>query len=171
MKTKIKKIIPIVVLVVSLILNIILLTTDVFKGKYTAKSNTNKFSLRFYDNTFTLIGEEDTYNLYTYGFFEYIQQSKYKTSPTSIDLKHDAVILHRADTTSSGSSSYLRFDKKTIFCLSYQGGYLNSEYIGNFYCYSAIFLQIFYAVLIISSASYLIYHNANKRKSKNLKTN
>lgn len=165
---KIKKLISVIILVVSIILNIVLLSTDIFKGTYTAKTSTEKLSLRFYDNTFTLIGEDDTYSLYTYGFSQYVKKSKYKNSPTNVKLNYDAVILHRANASSSGSSSYLRFDKKNIFCLSYKEGYLSAQSVKNFYCYPAIFLQVLYIVLIISSTSYLVYQY---KKAKLLKKN
>ncbi len=129
------------IIVVSLVLNIVLLSTNIFKGKYNAKkSDGNTTTIIFYDNTYSM-GSRN-------GFFLYQKLSDYNQSPTNMTLEKDCIVL--LGTTTWESDTYYLY-RNSVFHLSYAGRGVSSIKDMNFYCPTAIFLQVLYLLLILSA--------------------
>ena len=144
MKRKIKTASCVFVLILTLILNIVLLSTNVFQGTYQNTSVGAKITL--YDNTynFDILGER-TYSFRERGFFGYYELNKMPTRYS--DFKNDLLTLVP---NGKNDSSHI-FERKNVFCISlYDSSSLSIEG-QNFYCGEAIALQVVYAVLMLVS--------------------
>lgn len=149
------------VLGISIILNILLLTTPVFNGTYTANeerinkaeyntTTTNyKWKIVFYNNTYTNTFTTDN-QLYgvNVGFYAFIPKSKYKKTSTNIDLEHDVILLKQ-----NGTQDTLMY-RHSVFKLSV----VSNDKI-NYYCNFAIFLQVILCIIYVGSTASLIYLN------------
>lgn len=145
-KKKIAVCVSILLIFVSVILNISLLSTKVFKGKYVGHNeNESSYTIYFYDNTYTLNNKS--------GFFLYQSISDYEQNPTNKHLEKDCIVL--LDSTGWESNTYYLY-KESVFHLSYAGFGNSSIKNMNFYCFEAIFLQILYSALILVSIITLI---------------
>lgn len=142
----------ILVIIVSLILNIVLLSANIFKGKYKAKdSDGNTITIIFYDNTYSMESRN--------GFFLYQKLADYNQTPTSMTLKKDCIVL--LGTTTWESDTYYLY-RDSVFHLSYAGRGNSSIKDMDFYCPSAIFLQVLYPLLILLSVVVLVMILNNK---------
>lgn len=151
-KSKITVVICILIIIVSIILNIVLLSTKVFKGSYTAHDkNGNTITIIFYDNTYTL-DRGSRYDKET-GFYHYQALSDYNQSPTSKNLEKDCILL--LSSTSFESDTYYLY-KDSVFHLSYAGWGNSSIEDMEFYCGQAIFLQVLFPTLIVASIGIIV---------------
>ena len=138
MKTS-KKIIvgiSILILLAAIILNIVLLCTNVYKGTYESIDDKYRYTFTFYDNTFTA----NTYQngqlvRQNYGFFQCVKATEYQ------EAEYDTLILNYSK---SNNSTPCR--RNSVFSFT---TYPNTSYGQTYTCQSAILLQILYALLII----------------------
>lgn len=155
MKTS-KKIIvgiSVLILLLSIILNIVLLCTDVFRGRYTCSDEKYRYEITFYDNTFakeTRVKKsfsqfDGLFNVtykagqlvgYDYGFYQYIKSSEYK------DAEYNTIIL---DSSRYSSSTLYRYTRNSVFSFTYETKNNKETYT----CGVAVFLQVLYALLIV----------------------
>lgn len=87
------------------------------------------------------------------GFFLYQKLSDYNQSPTSMTLEKDCIVL--LGTTTWESDTYYLY-RDSVFHLSYAGRGNSSIKDMDFYCPTAIFLQVLYPLLILVSAIILV---------------
>lgn len=165
MKTKSKIIttIALIVIVIAVILNIVLLCTDVFQGKYKCSDDKYDYEITFFDNTYS----ENTYIKFNqsslsgsfragdlvssdFGFYQYIPQSKYS------EAEYNTLILSSRKGTSHGSSKYKR---NSVFSFTYAPDSKNTT---TYTCYTAIFLQVLYGVLILASIAVIVIYRPRK---------
>lgn len=178
MKTKQKAIIAIsaLVLTIVVILNIILLCTGVFQGKYKASGEKYRYEITFYENTFTskIIVKKDFVDIeggifsvsykkgqlvaYEYGFFQYLQKedyekldgySKYEYNTIQLDFVNDRGFPSLAST----------YKRNSVFSFTYAP---DSEDAVTYTCATAVFLQVLYAALILASVIVLIKYRPKK---------
>ena len=145
-KGKITKILCVVIFVLSLILNISLLTSDVYEGKYVAKygkEDTYKTTVEFDGGAYTVYKWNKTEGRlikFTAGFyFCYGEKNKV------IELQDRAYVV--------SSSSYYEhtLNRNSVFCLTLHNGEGLVPEDTKLYCYEAIFLQVLYLGLITAS--------------------
>ncbi len=147
-------------LAVALISNIALLAKPVFNGTYKASvSNGETVKIRFYDNTYTYTQEKD--NKCTYcksGFFIFFHANKYddiEEFPAIDEIRRSIIVL--ADIPNL-ESDYLY--QKSVFKLTEKTSSGNI----NFYCGTAIFLQVLYVLTIAISIIVLFCYNPSIQK-------
>lgn len=144
-KKFIKNMVAGIILVICIILNVVLLASDIYKGTYygSYESNNQKsnlYELTIYDNTFTLIeirNGETVSRLYGFYAVDTVPNGEQKFA-----------ILQYSNTSIQNSS----YEIKSVFVLK------ASDTL-NLYCYWAIFCQVLYGMLILSSLLYLIISN------------
>ena len=146
-KVKIINIISAFLIIISIILNIMLLTTKLFHGTYTANIDSTSSpykltqKLRIYDNSYTLTTiENDKYAAIEVGFYIYMPKSKYNKTPTSKDIKYDSIALLEFSDYSHDQLLY----RRSVFRLTYETyDYSQNEpHIVSYYCKIAIFLLL-----------------------------
>ncbi len=140
---------------IAVISNIALLSKPVFHGTYKASlSSGETVTIRFYDNTYTTIKDEHGEVNYSTGFYKYIPATQYKgTYPDNIKIKCSVI---EAPTT---------FYKKSVFKLTE-----TDFYKSDFYCGTAIFLQVLYVLTIAISIIVLFcYNHSIQKKLQNKK--
>lgn len=144
---KLGAIIAAIVAAIFIILNIVLLTTPVFKGTYVYRDSESKtnYNIRFYDNTYTYSirksGSIDSN--FEYGFYSYVP--KY----LPLDVEFDSIVC-----------TEMVFERNSVFSLSIA----NSD--NTYYCAGAICLQVFYGIVILAGAviTILLIKKEKKRK-------
>lgn len=148
-------------IIVAFILNIVLLSTDVYKGCYKGDlPNGNTVEIYIYENSYTYIElKNEQYQRYKVGLFEFIEARKYKQTSTSKEFSEDTLIL----LDSNNDSGYKYLQRKSVFCISgeYWG---NSDKVDvNYYCGMAIFLQVLYVLIEVIAIIILIIINRQKK--------
>lgn len=147
MKTKSKIItaIALIVIIIAVILNIVLLSSDIFKSTYTYRDGNSITKITFYDNTYTSITTERMQITGTnLGFYQYIPKVKYK------ETEYDTLILQSVKGNSVG------YRRNSVFSFTYAPDSENEE---TYTCGVAIFLQVLYILLILGSIIFLlVYH-------------
>lgn len=148
MKKKIQNGIILGVLVLSIILNIVLLTTKVYKGTYvqTGKNNNGLSSQNnitgkciFYDNTYDYISEENgKIKDYDTGFYMVVPNSK----KSSMQEEHKTAII-------IGESVYYR---NSVFSFSSSEN-INIQYT----CVEAVLLEMFYIIIFCLCIGHFIF--------------
>ncbi len=152
------------IIVIAFILNMVLLTTDVYKGCYKGDlPNSNTVEIYLYDNSYTYIElKNGQYQRYKVGLFEFIEASKYKQTPTSKDFSEDTIILLDSD----NDRGYKYLQRKNVFCICGVYWENNDEVDVNYYCGMAIFLQVLYVLLEVIAIIILIIINKQKNVKK-----
>lgn len=149
MKTKQKIVIAIasIILAISVIFNIVLLSSDVFQGNYSHNEDGDITKITFFDNTYSSVSQKNGQITSTnFGFYQYIPSSKYK------EAQYDTLIL-----VSNKSNSSTGYKRNSVFSFTYAP---DSEDAVTYTCGTAIFLQVLYALLILGSMIFiLIYYN------------
>ena len=149
MKIKQKIVIAIaaIVLVISVVLNITLLCTDIFDGTYTKFKNGYSTKITFFDNTYSSVSQKNGQITSTdFGFYQYIPSSKYNKA------EYNTLILE-----SNKSNSSTGYKRNSVFSITYAP---DGEDAVTYTCSTAIFLQVLYALLILGSMIFiLIYYN------------
>lgn len=151
MKKKIVFSLSIFVLVLSIVLNIVLLTEGVFHGVYTNKQPDYIEKITFYNNTFSYESEvESEISRTDYGFYQYIPKSKDNSAQKNV------LVLYSAKYESSETI----YTRNSVFSFTLE---LNNQKI-TYVCKGAIALQIFYALLIAASATTIILFIKKQRQ-------
>lgn len=152
------------VIALAIIFNIVLLRTDVYNGAYSATlPNGERAIVTFYDNTYTYIEQNNgRYETYNVGFFKYFYASKFEQSSTQ---ENEILLILSSD--DNYFSKYMYFKRNSVFCISKQFNNKDGNQIVSYYCSTAIFLQVLYALLVILAIIILVLFN---RKFKQTKT-
>lgn len=150
-----------IVLLISIILNIALLCTDVFHGTYKFSDDEYDYEIIFFDNTYSsntyikynhssLAGSFHAGDLVSsgFGFYQYIPKAKYN------DAEYNTIILESKKST--GNSKYKR---NSVFSFTYAPDSKNET---TYTCYTAIFSQVLYGVLILASIIVIVIYRPRK---------
>ena len=139
-----------VLIIVTIILNIVLLYTDIYQGTYYSvitKDDTSSYrntEIRFYENTYDYkIYENSQVILYSQGFYRYISKDESDTAP------YNAVILVDLERDFERFNVFVIQDDKAIYI-----------------CGFAVFLQLLYAVLIVGPIVLIIFLIRKKSRTK-----
>ena len=147
MKNKVIVLSSIFVLILTIALNIVLLTTPIFKGTYTYEKNNQIKKIVFYDNTYSFD--------FDFGFYEYVS----KNSNENID--YNLVVFNSCKNNNSFS-----YRRNSVFTLTKT---LNNNKVEKYTCYTAIFLHIIYVYLSIASIVVILKKIPKKNQSNDLK--
>ena len=144
------------------ILNICLLTTDIYCGTYVYKNGSEKVEITFSDNTYvrSYYGEEIQFNRYSGGFYKYIPKYEIKDSIIYDDLKKDNIIITGSSVLGEGI-----YEKNSVFSIS--DCFVDEKSEKTYICNEAVFLQVLYGILIIFFVAALIIINILYFKRKN----
>lgn len=156
-KSKIARVVCVCVLFLTIILNIVLLSTKVFKGKeYICKEN-GVWSYCFYQNTYSVKYE---YNneivVWENDFYKYVSAKEIKKSYHNVNIKHDYVWVNdgtKVENKALYRCSVFKFmdkDQPTA----------DTKY---YYCGFAIFLQVLYIIIMLASISTIIILNIKEK--------
>lgn len=178
-KTKVVSILTVLVLIITVILNIILLCTDVFHGTYKGSGERYKYEISFNENTFSskIIVNKDFSNIegtFTvtykagqivaseYGFYQYLNKKN------SNNLEYNTIILD-AKSTGNYPSLASNFKRNSVFSFTSSPDSNNAI---TYTCGLAIFLQVIYSVLIaIAITTLIIVYKKRLRNNKIRNTN
>lgn len=148
MKSKILFYSAIGILILTVILNIVLLATPVFKGTYTFENNGQDSKIIFYDNTYT--------HNYDFGFYQYVKKG------SAENVEYNSVILNSC----KNSNSNFVYKRDSVFALIRT---INQETSETYICGVAVFLQVLYLFLIGASIIVIVINRPYKAQNKELK--
>lgn len=164
MKQKIILIIAALVFVLAVILNITLLCTDVFPGTYRYSDDAYIYKIEFFDNTYSekLYAKHSQNDGYSFvkkgdvvssqsGFYQYIPKHKYS------EAEYNTLILEPITGNGSGSGQCKR---NSVFSFTAASVMDDSE--ATYTCGTAIFLQVFYALLMAASIALFAVYRPKK---------
>ena len=156
-KTKIVRVISVCILLLTIILNIVLLSTKVFKGKEYVCKEESVWRYCFYQNTYYL-GRE--YNnkivFWKNGFYTYESAKEIKKNHQNSNIKHDQVWV--SDGSSTGVKPLYRC---SVFkFMDKDQPTADTKY---YYCGFAIFLQVLYIIIMLASISTIIILNIKEK--------
>lgn len=150
-------VVSVIILVIAIVLTIILLTTPVYLGTYTYDDNESKSkqNITFYGNTYTrhsetYAGGETEEELWNYSRVYYGFYS-YAPAGSSSNIAENTIIttdeFHDILDSSAVTNQYIR---NSVFSIT------NANSQTTYTCHSAIWLQVFYCLLILASITTFI---------------
>jgi len=147
-KTILLQKISVIAIVASIIFNIILLSTNVFNGTYTATIEGKQYSISFDKFSYREEAQENgKLILSDYGFYQYFEANSIRDTT----LDHNMVALNSMRWNSSET-----LDRASVFCLK---DTYNGQVQATYYCASAIFLQVLLLLIDVIAIAILIQIN------------
>lgn len=148
MKSKILFYSAIGVLILTVILNIVLLATPIFKGTYTFENNGQNSKVIFYENTYT--------HNYDFGFYQYVKKG------SAENVEYNTVILNSC----KNSNNDVVYKRDSVFALI---RIVNGKETDTYICGLAVFLQVLYLFLIGASIIVIVINRPYKLQNNDLK--
>ena len=175
MKNILKLLVPIAIMIVSVVCSISLWNMPVYNGTYTAKYNDefasqynfeeeNEVYITFSGDTFSLRNEKFT--MFAHGFFQYAKDG----SMLNWESGYECLRMRGFYSSHSNGGDFV-FKRNSVFSIScVSSDLLNIENnTGTYYCWSAIWLQIFLIFVFVVSVVALIFickNNIRKQPRK-----